>query len=201
MVDLGGCSFVVAFCLLACPSTEFVLQLLWCNMLVEYSDAIHFERWLRQQGHPLADLPHLREQQTAAMRSTPMLAQTVSRLDSALVEPIAASSSCSAPPVSASQVSAPAVEDAAVDVPSLTSVNRSNSVPLVTPMPQSLRTASDYLPSPPPLPLDQAAAAASMAGAMDDIHTAASGSRSSSHALPNIDFEPDFDQLMDSSNQ
>jgi hypothetical protein len=72
-------------------------------------------------------------------------------------------------------------------------------------MPQSLRTASDYLPSPPPLPLDQAAAAASMAGAMADVDAAAvvstSGIRSSLPALPSLEFDDrDLDRFMDSSN-
>ena len=179
-------------------------------MLVEYSDALRFERWLRQQGHPLADLAHLREQQTAtaeaSMHSIPMLAQTNSRLDSASVGPIAASSSCSAPPVASSQVHAPAAGDAPGVGPGLASTSRSNSAPLMSSMPQSLRTASDYQSPPPPL-LDPAAADPSMVAAAPADLTlgpiSCSDIRSSSPpgVWPNIDFEPDFDQLMDSSNQ
>ena len=187
-----------------------MLQLLGCNMLVEYSDALRFERWLRQQGHPLADLPHLLEQQTAtaeaSMRFIPMLAQTNSRLDSAFVEPIAVSSSCSAPSVASSQLITPAAGDAAAGGSGLISASRSNSAPLMPSMPQSLRAASDYLSPPPPL-LDQAAADASMVAATPDDHLtlepiSCSDIRSSSPLgfLPNIDFEPDFDRFMDSSN-
>ena len=51
---------------------EFVTQLFWANMLVEYSNMLQLERWLLQQQHPdvgLEQLPFLQAEAQAQMQA------------------------------------------------------------------------------------------------------------------------------------